>query len=83
MEKEAEQKIAKLQDEILSAHQKAKSDAEYYQILREAEANNKRLTKEFIEYTRIVAMSNNTKVYFGNKIPNMVTTTGMNKPSGK
>jgi erlin len=81
MEKEAEQKIAKLEDEISGAHQKAKSDAEYYRIIREAEANNKRLTKEFIEYTRIVAMSNNTKVYFGNKIPNMVTTTGISTPN--
>ena len=81
MEKEAEQKIAKLEDEISGAHQKAKSDAEYYRIIHEAEANNKRLTKEFIEYTRIVAMSNNTKVYFGNKIPNMVTTTGISTPN--
>jgi len=74
MEKEAEQKIAKLNDEIQSHKSKAKSDSEHYRILREAEANDKRLTKEYIEYTRIVSMANNTKVYFGNKIPNMVTT---------
>ena len=69
MEKESEQKVAKLQDEIQSSHQKAASDSEYYRIMREAEANQKRLTPEFIEYTRIVSMSNNTKVFLGAKSP--------------
>ena len=77
LEKESEQKVAKLQDEIQSSHQKASSDSEYYRIMRESEANNKRLTPEFIEYTRIVSMSNNTKVYFGNKIPNMLQTNAV------
>ena len=81
MEQESEQKIAKLQDEIQSSHQKAASDSDYYRVMREAEANSKRLTPEFIEYTRIISMSNNTKVYFGNKIPNMLQTNAV--PSTK
>ncbi|GJU16712.1 erlin-2-B [Tanacetum coccineum] len=40
--------------------------------MKEAEANRLKLTPEFLELRFIEAISNNTKIFFGNKIPNMV-----------
>ncbi len=41
------------------------------QTTRDAEAQRARLTPEFLEYSRIIAIANNTKVFFGQSIPHM------------
>lgn len=69
--KQSEQKIASLHDEIHLAKEKVRADAEHYRGSRLAEVNKARLTKAFLEYTHIQAMGNNSKVYFGEKIPSM------------
>ena len=72
LEKEAEKNISALDNEISTAHSRAATDAEHYRAMKEAEANREKLTPEYIQYMQILAMSNNTKVYFGEKIPNMM-----------
>merc|ERR1719233_400999 len=53
------------------AETESKTDAEFYKIQKQAEANKLLLNKEFLELKRIEAMASNNKVYFGPDIPNM------------
>merc|ERR1719219_1902874 len=71
MEKESNQKIAEIEDSIHLAREKAKSDAEFYRIQKQAEANALLLTKEYLEIRKYEALSSNRKVYFGPDIPNI------------
>ena len=41
-------------------------------VTREAEANQQKLTPEFLQISFMKAISNNTKLYFGNKLPSML-----------
>ena len=75
MEKEAAKKIAEIGHQTLVAEEKAKADAEYYRAQKEAESNV-RLTPEYLEMLRIKAITENTKVYFGNSIPEMFINGG-------
>lgn len=70
-EQEAKKKIATLENEVHLQREKTYADAELYKLTKEAEANAKRFTPEFLEYMHILSLSNNTKVYFGEKIPSM------------
>jgi len=71
MEEKTKQQISSIQDQTHLDREKAFADAVYYKQLKEAEANGKLLTPAFLEYTRALSISNNTKVYFGDKIPTM------------
>lgn len=78
MEKEAESKVSELEDKIQSAHSRARTDASFYSAVKEAEGNEKRLTDSFIEYQRIKSVANNSKIYFGERIPNMLLSRDVN-----
>ncbi len=54
--------------------QKAYTDAEFYKISKEIEANNKKLTPEYLKYVGLVNLSNNTKFYFGESIPKYISS---------
>ena len=41
-------------------------------VTREAEANKQKLTPEFLQMSFMTAISNNTKMYFGDKLPSML-----------
>merc|ERR1719348_1911158 len=71
LEAESKQKMEKIDDEIHLAKERSRTDADYYKIVKQAEANGLLLTKEFLELKRIEAMASNNKVYFGPDIPNM------------
>jgi len=71
MEKEAELTKEKIQNEIYLAQQKALADAENYFIIKAAEANQKKYTEEYLRYVLYTSLSNNTKIYFGEKIPSI------------
>jgi len=71
MEQQTKQKIAGIEDQIHLNREKAYSDAIYYKQLQESEVNKELLTPEYLEYMHILSLSNNTKVYFGEKIPSM------------
>jgi hypothetical protein len=63
-------------DEMHLARQKSRSDAEFYQMQRQAEANKLLLTPQYLELKKFEAISSNNKVYFGNNIPNMFMQGG-------
>merc|ERR1719337_845681 len=71
LEKESLQKMAKIEDEMHLAKEKSRTDAEFYRIKRESEANALLLSKEYLDLKKFEALSSNRKVYFGPDIPNM------------
>merc|ERR1739848_240359 len=71
LEKESLQKMAKIEDEMHLAKEKSRTDAEFYRIKREAEANALLFTKEFLELKKFEGLASNRKVYFGPDIPNV------------
>jgi len=71
MEKESNQKIAEIEDKIHMAREGAKSDAEFYRVQKQAEANKLLLTREYLELQKYSSLTSNQKVYFGPDIPSM------------
>ncbi|KAL0386026.1 UNVERIFIED_CONTAM: Erlin-2-B [Sesamum radiatum] len=71
-----EKDSARMQEEISNAmylaREKSLADADYYRTMKEAEANKLKLTPQYLELRFIEAIANNSKIYFGNKVPNMV-----------
>merc|ERR1719481_585191 len=55
LEKESQQKIETLTDQMHLAKEKSKTDAEYYKIQKQAEANRLLLTQEYLELKKIEA----------------------------
>ena len=78
MEKESNQKISEIEDAMHLAREKAKSDAEFYRIQKQAEANKLLLTAEFLELRKYESLANNQKVFFGPDIPSMYVSPSEN-----
>uniref|UniRef100_A0A7N8WSI9 ER lipid raft associated 2 n=1 Tax=Mastacembelus armatus TaxID=205130 RepID=A0A7N8WSI9_9TELE len=76
MEKETEKKISEIEDSAFLARQKAKADAEFYTAQRVAEANKLKLTPEYLQLMKYRAIAANSKIYFGNDIPQMFVDSG-------
>ncbi|XP_050238945.1 uncharacterized protein LOC130014534 isoform X2 [Mercurialis annua] len=72
MEKDSSRRQQEIENQMYMAHEKSLADAAFYRVLKEAEANKLKLTSEFLELKFIEAIANNTKIFFGDKIPNMV-----------
>ncbi|VDI63734.1 erlin-2-like [Mytilus galloprovincialis] len=70
-EKESQKKISEIEDATHLAKERAKADAEFYRAKKEAEANSAKLTDQYLEMLRYQAITTNTKIYFGNSIPQM------------
>ena len=70
-QKQNEQTVAEIANEMHLAQSKAEADAAFYRLQREAEANKLSHTPEFIQLELARAIANNTKVYFGDRIPGM------------
>ncbi|XP_076829898.1 erlin-1 isoform X1 [Brachyhypopomus gauderio] len=71
MEKETEKRISEIEDAAFMAREKAKADAEFYTAAKSAEANRLKLTPEYLELMKYQAIASNSKIYFGQDIPNM------------
>ncbi|KAM8866482.1 erlin-2 isoform 1-T2 [Synchiropus picturatus] len=71
MEKETEKKISEIEDNAFLARQKARADAEFYTAQKAAEANKMKLTPEYLQLMKYKAIAANSKIYFGNDIPQM------------
>lgn len=71
MEKESLQRIAAIEDEMYLLREKSRSDAKYYQMKMQAEANEMLLTKQFLELKKYDALAQNSKIYYGQEIPKM------------
>ncbi|OXU30180.1 hypothetical protein TSAR_007633 [Trichomalopsis sarcophagae] len=76
MEKESLQRMAAIEDEMHLAREKSRSDADYYQMARQAEANKLLLSKEYLELEKYKSLSKNAKVYYGQDIPKMFSLGG-------
>ncbi|KAG7222105.1 hypothetical protein INR49_016675 [Caranx melampygus] len=77
VEKEAEtERIKAVIDSAFLARQKAKADAEFYTSQRIAEANKLKLTPEYLQLMKYKAIAANSKIYFGNDIPQMFVDSG-------
>lgn len=44
-------------------------------MAKEIEANQKKLTPEYLQYTAIINLINNTQLYFGDSIPKYLTNS--------
>ncbi|XP_057834073.1 uncharacterized protein LOC131044704 [Cryptomeria japonica] len=72
MEKESIKRQQQLENEMYLAREKSHTDSNYYRVMKEAEANKLKLTPEYLELKFIEAIANNSKMFFGEKVPNMV-----------
>ena len=77
-----EAQMSAIADEMHLAKAKAEADAEFYRVSREAEANQKRLTPELLQLEAVRALANNTKVFWGEKLPNIYAEGAALLPSG-
>ena len=71
--KESEKRIAEIEAEMHLAKERALADANKYKSDTEAESNKKKLTPEFLQWSMYQALAQNTKIFFGNSIPNIFT----------
>eukprot|EP00850_Spirogloea_muscicola_P016710 SM000138S00017 [mRNA] locus=s138:53429:55594:+ [translate_table: standard] len=71
-EKESIQRQQAIENDIFLAREKTLTDAQFYKVVKEAEANEVKLTPAFLELRFIEAIANNSKMFFGEKIPNMI-----------
>jgi len=72
--KESEKRIAEIEAEMHLARERSMADANKYKSDTEAESNKQKLTPEFLKLSMYKALAQNTKIYFGNSIPNIFTT---------
>ncbi|XP_052173013.1 uncharacterized protein LOC127788590 [Diospyros lotus] len=72
MEKDSSRKQEEISNEMYRAREKSLADASFYQAMKEAEANKLKLSPQYLELKFIEAIANNSKIFFGDKVPNMV-----------
>uniref|UniRef100_A0A8C1T0F9 Erlin-1 n=1 Tax=Cyprinus carpio TaxID=7962 RepID=A0A8C1T0F9_CYPCA len=81
MEKETEKKISEIEDAAFLARERARADAEYYTAAKFAESNRLKLTPEYLELMKYQAIAANSKIYFGQDIPNMFLDNSASHPT--
>ena len=77
-QKENEQKMALIEDKVHLAREHAFADNAFYKAAKEAEANEQLLSKEYLAFERMQALTENTNIWFGNKIPNSLRMNDVN-----
>merc|ERR1719198_1191767 len=70
-QKENEQKLEAIANDMLAARSRADADAELYRANQEAEANRVRLTPELLQLEAVRAIANNTKIFWGDALPSI------------
>ena len=73
-EAEKQVEIEAIADEMYIARGKQISDSLKYRLEKEAESNRIKLTREYLEYTKVQAFSNNLVVVHGDKIPTYIVS---------
>ncbi|CAA3027897.1 erlin-2-B [Olea europaea subsp. europaea] len=71
-EKDSLRRQEEISNTMYLAREKSLADADFYRTMKEAEANKLKLTPQYLELKFIEAIANNSKIFFGNKVPNMV-----------
>lgn len=77
MEKESEKKIGDIEVQMHVNKEKSLADAAFYKALKETESNKAKLTQEYLSLMKYEAIARNTKIYFGNSIPQMFSDNMM------
>ncbi|TKY58942.1 Erlin-1 protein [Spatholobus suberectus] len=77
LEKDSARRQEEIENAMYLAREKSLADADFYRVIKEAEANRLKLTPEFLQLKFIEAIANNTKIFFGDKIPNMILDQGL------
>ncbi|KAB1206739.1 Erlin-2-B [Morella rubra] len=72
MEKDSARKQQEIDNQMYMARERSLADADFYRVVKEAEANKLKLTPQYLELKFIEAIADNTKIFFGEKVPNMV-----------
>ncbi|KAF5752054.1 hypothetical protein HS088_TW02G01074 [Tripterygium wilfordii] len=72
MEKDSARRQQEIENQMYIDREKSLADAYFYRIMKEAEANRMKLTPQFLELKFIEAIANNTKIFFGDKLPNLI-----------
>ncbi|KAL1327805.1 hypothetical protein HN51_037800 [Arachis hypogaea] len=72
LEKDSARRQEEIENAMYLAREKSLADADFYRVTKEAEANKLKLTPEFLELKFIESIANNTKIFFGDKVPNMI-----------
>merc|ERR1712196_115626 len=75
-EKQNLQRMEQIANEMIVAKAKAQADAEFYRAQKEADANRVRITPELIQLEAVRAIANNTKMYFGDRLPSVFLEPG-------
>lgn len=70
LEKELLQKIELIDNSIHKAKQQVKTEAEFYNHMKQAEANKLLLTKEYLELKKYETLSASNREHFKNEPPN-------------
>ncbi|XP_028761929.1 erlin-2-B-like [Neltuma alba] len=71
-EKEGSRRQQEIENLMYLEREKSLADADFYRVTKEAEANRLKLTPEFLELKFIEAIADNTKIFFGDKLPHMI-----------
>ncbi|CDW91496.1 spfh band 7 phb domain-containing membrane-associated protein [Stylonychia lemnae] len=72
LQKESLKTIEAIENSIYLEKERSKADAHYYKISRMIEAEQKQLSTEYLKKLAIESFSNNTKIYFGPSIPQLL-----------
>ncbi|CAM8951779.1 unnamed protein product [Rhodiola kirilowii] len=72
MEKESARKSQEIENLMYMDRHRSLADANFYRVMKEAEANKLMLTPAYLELKFIEAIANNTKIFFGEKVPSMI-----------
>ncbi|KAL4302535.1 hypothetical protein GQ457_10G028680 [Hibiscus cannabinus] len=72
LEKESCMKLQEMENQMFVAREKTLADADFYRAMTEAEANKSKLSREYLQLKFTEAIANNTKIFFGDKVANMV-----------
>ncbi|XP_010259731.1 PREDICTED: erlin-2-B-like [Nelumbo nucifera] len=72
MEKDSVKMQQQIENQMYLEREKILADANYYRVMKEAEANKLKLTPQYLELKFIDAIANNSKIFFGDKVPNML-----------
>ncbi|KAK9277364.1 hypothetical protein L1049_006906 [Liquidambar formosana] len=68
MEKDSSRRQEEIENQMYMAREKSLADADFYRVMREAEANKLKLTPQYLELKFIQAIANNSKIFFGDKV---------------
>jgi len=67
--KESERQMEEIENSIYSEKEKSRADANHYSLMKTIEAEQTQLSQEYLQKLAIQSLTQNTKLYFGESIP--------------